>query len=340
LPHVDKGEDLDLLVNDEHAPLVDLLLTRSTDQGTIPCDVYSVRGRIGYQWKNTAYYPPHLAAGLLNRSVPHPSGARVLCPEDHFHTLAFHALYHKGYASGLPVSATEGPKSDDPEHDYLRTLSGLATELGVDVDITMEDLDRFLHLAGWRPALDTLAKWSPNNPWVEQLHESLIGDDPAPAGLAVLVVRERAADPGSLQQIARLAREHELVQVAIETLTSDARERASRSLRGGAWGKGPYPSSGGEPAAVLVVLDPLRVPPSPEQLAAHPGLDNGRLPVFKDAVRTWWNEQQSPPDRCNILHTSDSAAHARHYLEEIFQEEAAGRLVQLAVDVQASSAQR
>jgi hypothetical protein len=271
--------------------------------------------------------------------VPHPSGARVLCPADHFHTLAFHALYHKGYSSGLPVSAAEGPRSDNPEHDYLRTLSGLATELGLDVDITMEDLDCFLHEAGWRPALDTLAKWSPNNPWVEQLHESLIGDDPAPEGLAVLIVRERAADPGSLDQIARLAREHGLVQVALETLTSGARERASRSLRGGDWGQGPYPISGGEPAALLVVVDPSPVPPSPEQLAAHPGLDNGRLPVFKEAVRSWWNEQQTPADRCNVLHTSDSAAHARHYLEEIVPD-GTDRLVQKAVEVQTSSARR
>jgi hypothetical protein len=329
LPDVDEGEDLDVLVSDEHALLVDQLLTRSTEEGTTPCDVYSVRGRAGFKWKNTAYYPPHLAAGLLDRSVQHPSGARVLCPEDHFHTLAFHALYHKGYASGLPVSATEGPRSDNPEHDYLQTLSGLAAELDLDVVITMEDLDRFLQQAGWRPALDTLAKWSPNNPWVEQLHESLIGDDPAPEGLAVLIVRERAADPGSLDQIARLAREHGLVQIALETLTSDARERASRSLRGGDWGQGPYPTSGGEPAAVLIVVDPSPVPPSPEQLAAHPGLDNGRLPVFKEAVRTWWNEQQSPADRCNILHTSDSAAHSRHYLEVIFPDRA-DRLVQLA----------
>jgi hypothetical protein len=275
---------------------------------------------------------------LLDRSVPHPSGARVLCPQDHFHTLAFHALYHKGYASGLPVSATEGPRSDNPEHDYLRTLSGLATDLGLDVSITMEDLDQFLHEAGWRPALDTLAKWSPNNPWVEQLHESLIGDDSAPEGLAVLIVRERAADPGSLEQLARLAREHGLLEVARETLTDEARERASRSLRGGDWGQGPYPTSAGAPAAVLVVIDPSPVPASPEQLAVHPGLENGRLPVFKEAVRTWWNEQQLPPDRCNILHTSDSAAHARHYLEIIFQEEAAGRLVQLTADVQASAA--
>jgi hypothetical protein len=174
LPEVDEGEDLDVLVSDEHAPMVDQLLTRSADEGRIPCDVYSVRGRAGFKWRNTAYYPPHLAAGLLDRSVPHPSGAHVLCPKDHFHALAFHALYHKGHVSGLPVSASEGPRSDNPEHNYLRTLSGLATELGLDVDITMEDLDRHLHQEGWRPALDTLAKWSPNNPWVEQLHESLI----------------------------------------------------------------------------------------------------------------------------------------------------------------------
>ncbi len=322
LPEIEEGEDVDLLVSDEHAPAIDRLLTVSGDEGTTPCDVYSVAGRAGFKWKNTTYYPPHLAQGMLSRAVPHRSGARVLSPEDHFHALAFHALYHKGYIAGLPVSASEGPRLASADHDYRGVLAGLAEDLGKSVEITMEGLDHYLDQAGWRPSLDTLGKWSPWNPWAEELHDTLLGSDPVPEGLAVLIVRERARDQSSLESIARLAREHGFVQLGLELLTPEVAETAARSLRGGDWGAGPYPVSGGKPAAVLVALDPSPVSPAPEQLRAHPGLDNGRLPTFKDAVRAWWNEQHPPEERCNILHTSDSARHARHYLGILLPEAA------------------
>mgnify|MGYP006211368535 CR=1 FL=1 len=70
----------------------------------IRCDVYSVSGLRGSSYQGISYYPPHLAEGILERAVRHRSGAMVPSGRDHFYSLAFHALYHKGLRSGLPVS--------------------------------------------------------------------------------------------------------------------------------------------------------------------------------------------------------------------------------------------
>jgi hypothetical protein len=315
LPHVAEGEDVDVLVSDEHAPLLDRLLTRSPDAGGVLCDVYSESGRPGFRWKNTAYFPPHLAAEVLARGQPHPSGALVPCPEDHFRTLAFHALYHKGYDAGLPVDDTEGPGILDPEHDYLERLRALSEELGIVVGLDMRSLDQYLDAIGWRPPVDTLAKWSPFNTWAGELHQSLTSGLRGPPGLVVCLVRQRAADADALRAISRITREHGFVQVALEPLPSDAIERASRVLRGGDWGRGPYPLSGGPPTAALVAVDPAPQAPTAAEQLSHPGLDNGRLLPFKAAVRDWWNDGRPAPDACNILHTSDNVAHAIHYLE-------------------------
>ena len=174
LPRVEAGRDLDILVSDDDAEVLDGLLTRNPYRGTrTTVDLYSVTGRGDHAYKATACFPPRLAAGILDRSVRHPSGARVPSAEDHFHSLAFHAVYHKGYRSGLPVSSTEGLAFREASHDYGATLAKLAAAIGVAVVPTLRDLDDHLSDAGWRPPVDTLEKWAVSNKWLGRLLDEL-----------------------------------------------------------------------------------------------------------------------------------------------------------------------
>ena len=322
LPHVDAGQDIDLLVSDEDAPQLEELLTRSPLLSSMPCDVYSVHGLPTFAHKGLAYYPPELAERILTRAVHRPNGARVPCKEDHFYSLAYHAIYKKGYASGLAVSSSEGPRNASPKHAYGSVLRDLASELALDVPITMHDLDHHLNEAGWRPALDTLEKWADGNPFCAELHGRLLYSEVVPTGLVVLVVRARAGHPQSVETIARLARAQGLIEVATEELRAAQVEIASRQVRGGNWGRGPYPTSGGPPHTILAYVDPTPLPPSADQLARHAGLDNARIRALKKVVRTWWNQDQPETERCNVLHTSDSSAHAVHYLYTMVPESA------------------
>ena len=320
LPHIDEGQDIDILVSDEDAPQLEELLTRRPILSSIPCDVYSVHGLPTFAHKGLAYYPPGLAERILARAVYQPSGARVPCKEDHFYSLAYHAIYKKGYASGLPVSRSEPPRNPSPKHAYGSVLRGLAFELELDVPITMHDLDEHLNQAGWRPSLDTLAKWREESSFCADLLDRQLQSEVVLPGLVVLVVRARAGGPEPVEAIARLARAEGFIEVAAQELSADQAEIASRQIRGGNWGRGSYAISGGPPHTILVYVDPTPLRPTPEQLARHAGLDNGRIRALKETVRAWWNESQPESERCNVLHTSDSAAHAMHYLRTVVPE--------------------
>ncbi len=70
--------------------------------GIQPVDVYSATGLPGADFRAMPYFPPYLADELLDRAVIHRGLCRVPAPREHFLSLAYHALYHKGGDSGIP----------------------------------------------------------------------------------------------------------------------------------------------------------------------------------------------------------------------------------------------
>jgi hypothetical protein len=320
LPHVDAEGDLDLLVADEHAEGVDNLLTRSPRKGSVKCDVYSVTGLPGFEHRRHAYYPPHIAEEILARAVRHPSGAYVPSAEDHFYSLAFHALYHKGYGAGLPVSDAEAPRGVSDRHDYRTELRSLADALGLPISIDMASLDAALDVRGWRPPPDTLMKWAAHNLWCRDLVDKIFDSASAPSGLAIFLIREIASDEVTLSAIKGVMDRWAFERLATVRLNPAQRERATRLVRGGNWGRGPWPKSGGAPEVMIIARDHTPSPPSQALEARHPGVDNGRVFDVKEDIRRTWNLQVSPSERANVVHASDNAAHAVHYLEVIAPE--------------------
>jgi hypothetical protein len=317
LPVVDDGGDLDVLLEDSASVAAARMLTRSSWRGDVPCDLYSVHGLPSFAHKRYAYYPPHVAVGILDRAQRHSSGALVPCPEDHFFSLAFHALYHKGYGSGLPVSIDMGPKGRSNRHDYRAVLQALAADAGYEGPITMVDLDRELDRRGWRPPADTLMKWGVENGWCREVAERLFSGVDAPPGLMVFLVRNIIDEPDHITEIERIMDQWGFRRLMTKRLEPDERERAAHQIRGGNWGRGPWPVSGGPPAWMIAAIDPVPTPPSAKLVQRHPGVDNGRIFAFKQTIRDWWNDGQRPGDRTNIMHTSDNAAHSAHYLQVI-----------------------
>lgn len=313
LPSVERGRDLDILVHEDDTEKMSKYLVRSEYRRPdgVACDLYSSEGGFGAGTGGVAYYPPRLAERILSRAERHPSGARVPCLEDHFYSLAFHTIYHKGPVSGLPVDRWS-PAGHNDSHDYTSVLANLAERMGLDVPITMVDLDRYLGEVGWRPPLDTLGKWSAENEWCLQLYEAGLADIDAPKGLIVAIVRQEAID--ALDDILDRFRSHGFDVKRTVRLDEPTAERAAKELRGGNWGAGPYPRSAGIPRAAIIAVDSSPVPPSASLISEHPGIDNARIKEIKYEVREWWNRQVPRAYRCNVLHTSDSAAQAVHYL--------------------------
>lgn len=310
LPVLPPGEDLDILVDDADLPLVSAMLDEGP--GLEPIDLYSATGLPGVDYCGMPYYPPYLAQQLLDRARPLGDLCWVPSPEDHFLSLAYHALYHKGTKSGLKVDQRAAAIEERPEHDYQAVLGKLARKLGIETPVTLADLDRYLDERGWRPPHDMLVRLSRRNAWVRSLlHETSNANNDQ--GLAVFVLREKALARGGVEKAKSLIARHGFCVLRAEALAGESLQAVSRSIRGGNWGQGPWPISGGVPAAVVVAYDTSPIAPTRRQRKKFPFLTNGRL-LCKDKIRDAFNHGLPPSEHCNTIHSSDNGREALDYL--------------------------
>jgi hypothetical protein len=312
-PELAPGEDIDLLVAD--ADLVVLEEILDPKEGDIPCDVYTVSGLPATDYRKVAYYPPYLAEQILDRRVLHKGLISIPSPLDHFLSLAYHALYHKGLNAGIPTSLPNLSSSTNPEHDYANKLASLADQCGLgSVEMTMESLDEFLLSLDWRPPLDTLARLAPHNRWIKKRFFSRTAPDPVFRGLSIFLLRERANQMNVVSEIQGLLRAAGFDILAVKYLSADEAAVAAKRIRGGNWGCGPWPTSGGGPAVVIIGHDANPLPVSPAQVQEHPLLDNARISMAKESIRKAMNMRLPESELCNVIHSSDSAQHALEYL--------------------------
>jgi hypothetical protein len=154
LPNVEVGGDIDMLVADEGLPAVEALLTPYRPQADAQkIDLYSAGGLPRTQFGGTAYFPRPLADRVLEGAVLLRGRYRVPSAEDHFDSLAFHAVHHKGAASRLPTDA--GGRAPSPGDKIPEALDRLRSQLNQDVELTLHGLT--CYLADRRLAPDKLA---------------------------------------------------------------------------------------------------------------------------------------------------------------------------------------
>ncbi|MCE8035042.1 hypothetical protein EKK97_00990 [Billgrantia tianxiuensis] len=171
LPDISPGEDVDILVADEDAArIVDCVSVNRRSQD-IACDIYSVSGLPGTSHRDGSYYPPDKARQMLEHAVWMNGLVRVPSVDEHFLSLSYHAIYHKGYLSGIPSEhRMRNTKVVVPQdHDYrgiLENLHGQSSHASTALDMTLERLDAFLSGLGWRPDPDTLKRLSKRNEWI------------------------------------------------------------------------------------------------------------------------------------------------------------------------------
>jgi hypothetical protein len=314
LPRVEPGEDIDILVSDEDLPRLDAYLTGRKGSGQA-CDIYTPSGLPGTSFQGIAYFPVERARELLSTAVLRAGLVRVPDPKRHFLSLAYHAVYHKGYASGLPSAGSVAPLKRRKDHDYAASLAGVAREAGFDLDdFSLERLDETLAAELWRPPRDALEKLAAGNAWIrDRFFTEIAALPPHWKGFTVFLVRDEGMR--YLDDIKKLIVEEGFDILAESAIEGAARERTVRDTRGGNWGRGPWPMSGGHPAYALAMYDCHPIKPDDELSSQHPGLVNARIMALKLKLRDFANDRRKPAERCNIAHSADNAVQARHYAE-------------------------
>ena len=301
LPAVQPGEDIDLLVADADLPLVRQLTTPYPPLfGGQKLDVYTETGHRGTDFNGVPYFSKELTARVLDRSVLLHDRYRVPSPVDHLDSLAFHAVYHKGFASGLPERSGAPRPAGPGDHDYVAELEALASSLGRDLDVSLQGIDAYLAAEGLKPSADTLDRFQAGNPWLRNVLTLERGDIGSLAGVIVFVVREAASRHAD--EIMSVIERYGFEIVKVIGLDVEQRVRAARLVRGGNWGRGAFPVSGGEPITFVIAYD--------IGFAAKEAEDgqvlNSRSIRAKYAVRDLIGKDLHTTQRFNPLHSTDN----------------------------------
>jgi hypothetical protein len=264
----------------------------------------------------TPYYPPRVAQRILNSAVRHKDLCYVPDTSAYFHSLAYHAVYHKGLRSGLPLGSTGLKPKGEPGHDYTGILRAMADELGIDVEISLEGLHDYLQQTDWGPTPDMLARLAaacPRNRWLQLLAKRLT-PDVHDQGLTVFVLRQEAVRRGFQQKMVTMVEETGFNILAVKELSPTEVEYAASRTRGGNWSAGPYNSAGGPPATAVIAYDHKPIRLNRQQRRRFPQRTNARI-FAKEKIRDAILAYLPPNQQCNSLHSSDHAAEAWHLVE-------------------------
>lgn len=157
LPEVEPGNDIDMLVADEDLAVTEGFLTPYRPfREAQKIDLYTAGGLPRTRFGGAPYFSPALAARVLEDTALVHGRYRVPAPAAHFDSLAFHAVHHKGAASGLPEFA-DGPPPAGRIPDALRRL---ARDLDRRVELTLHGLERYLAANGLAPDAEAAERYA------------------------------------------------------------------------------------------------------------------------------------------------------------------------------------
>lgn len=319
IPFSDIQEDVDLLVADEDIRKVQLALNEKV--GIMPFDLYSISGLPGSSFKNMAYYPPYLGEKILAERELWNERFYVPNNRHYFLSLLYHAVYHKGVKSGIPVHDGDSAKTGLADHEYLNILQELASDNGIELKgLNLMYFHRLLEEEGWAPATDTIRKLpNENAAWLKSTITNSDDNFDKAGEVMVFVIRDWAYKRGLTGFIINWLEKSGLNLVKAVELNREQKRQASQKLRGGNWGQGPWPVGGGDPAVLLVMYDYHPKPLNEKAKKKYPHVSNEHY-LFKEEVRQEINSNLENAEKTNPIHSSDDEIEALDYINMVAPE--------------------
>jgi len=309
LPQLNRvGGDLDILVTDEDEHKIREFL--QAHPGAIGVDVWTVSRS---KHNDITYFPPPVARKIIESAVDGPAGSLIPSPKEAFLSFAYHVLYHKGLFAGVPSCLPGVKVNNKPENDYLGTLTKMAKSIGVEIDMTMESLDEYLHKEGWRPKLDTLAKIAPRNKWVWKRFFSL--EATKEIGLGVFILKKKTFELGLTDKILDTIEKYKEFKVLrSKKFSKEEAKYVTDHLRGGVWDDESGTVQDFLPAMAVVVLDTHTARAA--KINATSGSGDKRIRDLKKILR-----RKFDTSKVSFVHATDNTHEAWEYITACFLNE-------------------
>ena len=324
-------QDVDLLVDSFAIEGVCRVAARFP--GDVKFDFYSQTGRSGTAFKKYPYYPPVLANEILAHRRFHEDGFFVPSPQGHFKSLAYHLVYHKGIASGIPTGC-EVVTDPSPARDYLRAMETLATECSIPLPapITLLALHEYLKSEQWSMPHDLMVRWPQQHAWMHWLiryEEEIVAQGAKDfPGLTVFLLRSDALEPAMMVKAEeRLRTKFKILKT--EVLSPAQVQRVMRSVRGGNWIEHKKTTLV-EPRLALMCEDRQpRIMAADHPLRRKYPLVKNENVFLKNDVRAELNAMFPITPKRIAIHGSDNEIEAQHFLKAIYGEAYAAALAEL-----------
>lgn len=319
------GDDIDILVSDADYVKIQSFTDkgRLNKPGFIKVDIYPESNQVGH----ISYYPPKLARRVLDGRIKLESGVWVPNPTDYFFSLSYHALFHKGFRSGLnSIHLSEAVVKR--ERNYEKYLLELTKQANLKIDeINMESLEKFLLENDWLPPLDVYFRRAPMNEWVKKRAKIHLNPEwRRKKGTAVFILREKLTSPIMLTKFEQLIKEKGITTLNKIELSTDEAEIFAQKTRGGDWvKKNAEFAFGGLPKLVYIVRNETEYGAQTEDEDIPKGavMYNWVMEIKKD-IRNEYAKNVKFHEKCHIIHTSDNGVEAALYisiLESIISKE-------------------
>ncbi len=312
LPTLNGEGDLDILVDDN-----DFKKLRKMSSGAketrdyILFDIYPVSNQVA----NYSYYVPEIADRILNGRVQNRNGIWVPNEYDYFHSLAYHALFHKGFSSGMVSKYTPTKPYNEPKHDFTGILKDMAKSQDLEInDFSMEALDVYLNKNNWAPPLDVYFRRSKINEWAFLRAQDYVLDNwRNQFGKTVFILRDKIVGTAFEEKFKELVFETGAFIEREVSLSDEQAVKFMKRTRGGDWGMFiASKDNAGLARKVFVVkkeyLTDLKLEEPPMGIVEYE-----YVKIIKAKFRAYYRKKVSLQEDYHILHTSDNGIEACHY---------------------------
>lgn len=322
LPNIRKGEDIDLLVYDDDLVKISKYVSPYRESNSTPCDIYSISGMTGSDYRGLPYYPKHCAEEMLTERILWHNKYFVPNPKHYLLAMAYHVVYHKAEASGLLLKIRPDNRRLINNNKYTKVLRTLTSQLGINIELTWIGLQKFLNENGWTPELSLLKGLAEKSKWLENLYYLNVHDKENTGEIMAFIIREWAHENNLTDWIIKWLENHGLNLLYIYELNEELKEKATHNLRGGKWGSARWREYGGsgKPAVLVITYDFNPIPLDKKYQKDYPYVSNGKF-LLKMKLREELNKDQPPNKKRSVLHSSDNTLEALEFINTLYPEE-------------------
>ncbi len=312
LPSLNGEGDLDILVDDNDFKKLRKMSSGAKEKKEyILFDIYPVSNQVA----NYSYYVPEIADRILNGRVKNKNGVWIPNDYDYFHSLAYHALFHKGFSSGMVSKYIPTKSFNKPKHDFTNILKNMAACQNLPIkEFTMEAVDEYLNENNWTPPLDVYFRRSKTNEWAYLRSQDFVLDNwRKQIGKTVFILRDKIIGTIFEEKFKELVLEAGAIIEREEELSDGQAIDFMRKTRGGDWGMLiTSQKNAGLVRKVFIVKEEL---PTDLKLEETPMgiVEYDYVKTIKAKFRAYYRKKVSLQEDYHILHTSDNGIEACHY---------------------------